>query len=106
MSYKLGIQIRLFRIAKGFSGEKLAELSDLSTKGLSNIELSKSDPRFSTVKRIVEALDISLDDLVNETIIIVTIDAKIHPPNEIKNVDPNPVNNKADNKTLNTPIMK
>ena len=66
MACYLGTQIRCFRKARGLSCEKLAELCDLSTKGLNNIELSKSDPRFSTVERIVEALDISFDDLVNE----------------------------------------
>ena len=66
MAYNLGIQIRLFRIAKGLSWEKLAELSDLSTKGLNNIELNKSEPKFRTVERIVNALNISFDDLVNE----------------------------------------
>ena len=62
----VGRQIRYFRIAKGLSGEKLAELCGLSPKGLNNIELGKSEPKFSTVERIVTALDITFDELMNE----------------------------------------
>ena len=66
MAYCLGAQIRCFRRARGLSCEKLAELCDLSAKGLNNIELGKSDPKFHTVEKIVNALDISFDDLLNE----------------------------------------
>ena len=66
MALNVGKQIRLFRIVKGMSGEELADLSFLSSKGLNNIELGKSDPKFSTVERIVNALDISFDELLNE----------------------------------------
>ncbi len=62
----VGRQIRYFRIVKGLSGEKLAELCGLSPKGLNNIELGKSEPKFSTVERIVTALDITFDELMNE----------------------------------------
>ena len=66
MAYNLGKQIRCFRRVKGLSGEKLAELSNLSSRGLNNIELGKSEPKFSTVERIVKALDISFEELTNE----------------------------------------
>ena len=66
MEFVLGKQIRSFRRSKGISGETLAELCGLSPKGLNNIELGKCDPKFCTVKRIVDALDISFDDLTNE----------------------------------------
>lgn len=66
MAFNLGKQIRLFRKVKGLSCEQLAELSCLSSRGLNNIELGKSDPRFQTVVRIVDALEISFDDLINE----------------------------------------
>ena len=66
MALNIGKQIRRFRRAKGLSCEALAELSGISSKGLNNIELGKSKPKFYTVKRIVEALGISFDDLINE----------------------------------------
>ncbi len=66
MACNLGRQIRLFRRAKGMSGEELAFRSQLSSRGLNDIELGKSDPKFTTVEKIAAALSISIEDLVNE----------------------------------------
>jgi len=59
----LGREIRKARIDKGWKQKELVEASGLSQKYLSEIEADKVDPRWSIVKRIARALDVSLDAL-------------------------------------------
>ena len=62
----LGREIKKARIDKGWQQKDLREATGLSQKYLSEVELDKVDPRFSIVKRIARALEISLDRLAQE----------------------------------------
>ena len=62
----LGKEIKKARIDKGWQQKDLQEVTGLSQKYLSQVELDKVDPRFSVVKRIARALGVSLDTLAKE----------------------------------------
>jgi transcriptional regulator with XRE-family HTH domain len=62
----LGREIKKARIDKGWQQRDLQQATGLSQKYLSEIELDKVDPRFSIVKRIARALDVSIDRLARE----------------------------------------
>lgn len=51
---------------RGWQQKDLREATGLSQKYLSEVELDKVDPRFSIVKRIAHALQVSLDQLARE----------------------------------------
>lgn len=53
-----GNNLRTFRILRGYTQEKLAELLEIETSTLSKIECGKSYPHKSTIEKIVEVLDI------------------------------------------------
>ena len=55
--------IRNKRKTKGLTIKELAELCDLSERGLSLIELGDSDPKLSNVIGITKALEIDMGDL-------------------------------------------
>jgi predicted transcriptional regulator len=50
-------QVRLARIALGLSQQELAELAHTSRNTVSAIESGRLDPRVSTLRRIVQALE-------------------------------------------------
>ncbi len=62
----LGREIKKARIDKSWQQKDLQEATGLSQKYLSEIELDKVDPRFSIVKRIARALEVSIDRLARE----------------------------------------
>lgn len=65
------IQMKIARVKKGISQKQLSEISNLSSSTISNIESgSKSIDcvSFGTLKKISEALDISIDELIKEEI--------------------------------------
>jgi transcriptional regulator with XRE-family HTH domain len=62
----LGKEIKKARIDKGWQQKDLQEVTGLSQKYLSQVELDKVDPRFRVVKRIARALGVSLDMLAKE----------------------------------------
>jgi len=62
----LGKEIKKSRIDKGWQQKDLQEATGLSQKYLSEIELDKVDPRFSIVKRIAQALGVSIDTVAKE----------------------------------------
>ena len=59
----IGRFIRDKREYKRFTIAKLAEKSDTSVTGLENIELGDADPKWSTLKKIFNALDVNVGDL-------------------------------------------
>ena len=61
---KLGDNIRNYREQRGFTQEKLAELSNISDKHLSKIERGKINIKIDTLVNIATALGISLDKLL------------------------------------------
>jgi transcriptional regulator with XRE-family HTH domain len=60
---RLGPTLRAFREQRGQSQEDLAHHAGITTPALSRIESSKSNPSWTTVLRILGALDLSLADL-------------------------------------------
>ncbi len=67
----LGKKIRLYRLKKGLTLEKMAEICNLSTKGLEKIEFGDSDPKWSNLAKIAVALGMDLGDLSSCAIAIV-----------------------------------
>lgn len=59
-----GKRIRETRSAQGLSLEQLARLTGISAPALSVIETGKRDPRLTTLKRIADALRVSLTTLI------------------------------------------
>ena len=61
---KSGDNIRNYREQRGFTQEKLAELSNISDKHLSKIERGKINIKIDTLVNIANALGISVDKLL------------------------------------------
>lgn len=61
---KLGYKIKYQRSKKGISQLDLALKTGLTTRTISRIECGTIDPKYSTLVRISEALDIDLPDLL------------------------------------------
>ena len=58
--------LRKLRKAKGLSQEKLARLADVANNTIIKIEAGKNqNPTLDTLKKIAEALEVSIDDLIN-----------------------------------------
>lgn len=63
----LAENIKKLRIKKSLSQEKLARLADISTVTLVKIESGVAkEPTITTVVKIANALDVSIDELVGE----------------------------------------
>ncbi len=61
----LAENIRRIRKKKGLSQEKLARLADISNNTLVKIEMGMAkEPTITTVRKIADALDVSIDELV------------------------------------------
>ena len=67
MNYKfLGEQIRKQRKAKKYTLEQLAEILDVSTTFIGQIERAKGVPSLETLVKIANALEVSVDSLLFE----------------------------------------
>jgi len=61
----LAENIKRIRKKKGLSQEKLARLADISNNTLVKIEMGMAkEPTITTVRKIADALNISIDELV------------------------------------------
>lgn len=61
----LADNLKRLRKTKGFTQEKLARLADLTNNTIIKIEAGKNqNPTLDTLKRIAQALEISVDDLI------------------------------------------
>lgn len=58
----LGTTLKKVREARGLSQKELAGLMDMAQAQYSRIENSKTDPSFSVVAKIADALELSLSD--------------------------------------------
>lgn len=65
---QLGNRIKTLRAKKGMSQELLAETSGLSLRTIQRIEYGDSNPTNDSLKRLANALDVSIDDIVDWTI--------------------------------------
>ena len=71
---KLGDNIRNYREQRGFTQEKLAELSNISDKHLSKIERGKINIKIDTLVNIANALGTSVDKLLLDASSYVELD--------------------------------
>ncbi len=62
---KLGQKIKFERTKKGFSQEQLAELSDISIHGISNIETGKADVKYTNLLKLAKAFGIRVCELLD-----------------------------------------
>ena len=63
ISKLIGEQIRAFRQDRGLSQEQLALKADLNTTFLGQVERGIKKPTIDTLEKIVNALDITFEDL-------------------------------------------
>ena len=62
---ELGNKIRLERIKRDISQEKLAEMANVSIRTISDIERGITDIRYTNLLQIAEAFDLTLSELLN-----------------------------------------
>jgi len=61
----LSENIKIFRNQKGLSQDKLAKLADVTLTTLVKLESGANDnPTIKTLKKIADALEISIDELI------------------------------------------
>jgi transcriptional regulator with XRE-family HTH domain len=64
MEWSLGKRVKIARIERGISQQKLAELTGLRQAHVSQIENDRHDPSASVVRCLAEALHVSSDYLL------------------------------------------
>ena len=62
---KFGQKIKFERIKRNWSQEQLAELSNISIHGISNIETGKTDIKNSNILRLSEAFEMRASELLD-----------------------------------------
>ena len=62
---KFGLKVKNLRISKGYSQEKLAELSDLDRTYIPGIESGKRNVSIVVVAKIAKAFQISISELMD-----------------------------------------
>ncbi len=62
---ELGNKIRLERMKRDISQEKLAEMANVSIRTISDIERGITDIRYTNLLQIAEAFDLTLPELLN-----------------------------------------
>lgn len=65
---ELSKRVKELRTRKGFSQEQLAEISGLSLRTIQRIENGETEPRGETLKRLMNALEVAPDDLIDWSI--------------------------------------
>ena len=77
---ELGKRISYFRARKGFSQETHGERIGVNNKHISNIEIGKSRPSLDSLVEIANALGISADDLLVDSLkhSVSTADSDLH----------------------------
>ncbi len=60
VTYKFAMKLKIERLKRGLSQEKLAELSNVSSSSISLIERGVQSPTVETVGAIAKALDIEI----------------------------------------------
>ena len=62
---ELGNKIRLERMKRDISQEKLAEMANVSIRTISDIERGTTDIRYTNLLQIAEAFGLTLSELLN-----------------------------------------
>lgn len=63
---KFGQRVKELRLAKGYSQEKLAEISDLDRTYIPGIESGKRNVSIVVVEKIAKAFNLSISELLNK----------------------------------------
>ena len=63
LKQELGEKIKRIRKNRGLTQEQLAELIDISSRNLSNIELGQNFPKAETLEKILKSLNITTEEL-------------------------------------------
>ena len=63
---KFGLRIKELRMSRGYSQEKLAELSDLDRTYIPGIESGKRNVSLVVIEKIAKAFKIRLSELLND----------------------------------------
>ncbi len=58
-------KIKVLRLKRGFTQEKLSEMIGISTNHLSKLEIAGSNPSFDTIEKLALALNIEIKELFN-----------------------------------------
>lgn len=66
-NYSLGNRVTALRQMAGFSQEKLAELAELSTEYVSQIERGMKSPTVRSIQKICNAVGVELSDFFAES---------------------------------------
>lgn len=61
----IGKRIEELRKSKGWTQQKLGDLADITREQISRYEHEKQDPDFSTVVRLAQALEVSVNSLLS-----------------------------------------
>lgn len=64
----LGLKVKQFRKEKGYSAEKLADISGVSKSHINNIESANSSVSTEVLVRIANALEVSVDVLLGDSL--------------------------------------
>ena len=65
---RIALNMKIERVKKGFTQEKLAELSEVSTKHITKIEKGKVTPSIYLVYKIAKALEVTIDTLTDREV--------------------------------------
>ena len=60
---ELGAKIKRIRKKRGLTQEQLAELIDISSRNLSNIEIGANFPKADTLEKLLNALKVTTEEL-------------------------------------------
>lgn len=63
---EIGAKIRLHRIARNWTQEQLAELSNMTASYVGQLERGEKDVRIHTIEKIARALDMSVYELFTD----------------------------------------
>lgn len=65
---KIGKRIKYYRVEKRLSQEELSEMTNITYKHLSNIETGNRRPSLEIVISIANALEVSSDDILTDSL--------------------------------------
>ena len=65
---RIALNMKIERVKKGFTQEKLAEISEISTKHITKIEKGKVTPSIYLVYKIAKALEVTIDTLTDRKV--------------------------------------
>lgn len=61
----IGTKIKVLRALKGLTQDELCKKTNIVVSAMSHIENGKAKPQIGTLKKIADALDVPLEELVN-----------------------------------------